>query len=139
MRRPLSLVLLLLVPLVAVGCRRSDGPADRYERFADAARTGNAAAVWEMLAKRSRDALDARAKELAAKAPGVVPASGRELVLGDLAARAPRVKSAVVLRESKDMAVLTVEDEGGAKGEVMLVREDGAWRVVVPGLDVGRP
>lgn len=132
--RPLLPLALAALALPAA-CRRSDGPADRYRAFAEAARAGDDAAVWEALSNDSRATLDVRAKEVSAQAPaGVVPASGRELVLGDLAADAPRVKSAGVLRESADAAVVLVEDEAGGKAEVMLVREGGAWRVVVPGL-----
>ena len=58
--------------------------------------------------------------------------SAADLVVGDLAATAPRVKSVTVLRESRDAAVVAVEEVGGARGEVSLVREDGEWRVVLP-------
>jgi hypothetical protein len=134
-----TLVVILALGLAlgaAAGCRRQTGPAETYRTFAAAARSrGPEAAdvVWGMLASRSREALDARAKELAARAPaGIVPPSGKDLVLGNLAGEAPRVRSAVVVRESRDAAVIAVEEEGrtGAR-EVSLVREAGVWRVVV--------
>lgn len=131
MRRLLVLAL-LAVSLAA--CRRGEGPAEAYRRFAAAARSGDAEAAWGMLSTRSRAALDARAKELSARAaPGVLPASGRDLLLGDQSARAPRLKSAMVLRESAGAAVVRVEDEAGGKGEVTLVHEGGAWRVALDG------
>lgn len=121
---------MLLAALALAGCRRPDGPAESYRRFAAAARTGDADAVWSMLSERSRAALDARARALSSRAaPGVIPPSGRDLVLGDQAARAPRLRSAVVVRESADAAVVRVEDEAGGQGEVTLLREGGAWRV----------
>ena len=88
-----------------------------------------------MLSERSRALLDARAKEVAARAPaGVVASSGRDLVLGDLGARAARVESVVVARESRDAAVLAVRVEGRPDPEeVSLVREGAGWRVVLPG------
>lgn len=130
MRRRLPLALLAAVALAA--CSRPEGPAESYRRFAAAARAGDADAVWSMLSERSRAALDARASELSARAaPGVIPPSGRELVLGDQAARAPRLRAAVVVRESADTAVVRVEDEAGGAGEVTLAREGGAWRVVL--------
>lgn len=137
LRSPAPLAALVAAALALAACRSPAGPADQYRRFAAAARTGDAAAVWSMLSARSRAALDARAKALAERAPGVVPASGRDLVLGDFAARAARIRSAVVVRESAGTAIVAVEDEAGAKGEVTMVREDGAWRVVLPGLDGG--
>lgn len=130
MRRLLPLALLSAVALAA--CSRPEGPAESYRRFAAAARSGDADAVWSMLAERSRATLDARARDLSSRAaPGVIPPSGRALVLGDQAARAARLRTVVVVRESADTAVVRVEDEAGGKGEVTLVREDGAWRVVL--------
>jgi hypothetical protein len=125
---------LVLAALAAAGCRRPAGPAETYRALAAAARAGDADGVWARLSARSREALEARAREAAARAPaGVVPASARELVVGDLAAQAPRLRSATVLRESRDAALLSVEVEGvpGAR-EVALVREEGVWRVVLP-------
>ncbi len=130
MRRRLPLALLATVALLA--CSRPEGPAESYRRFAAAARAGDADAVWALLSARSRAALDGRARELSARAaPGVIPPSGRDLVLGDEATKAPRLRAAVVVRESADSAVVRVEDEAGGKGEVTLAREGGAWRVVL--------
>jgi hypothetical protein len=127
--RTIALALLLGSP----GCRRDVGPAERYSAFAAAAREGDAEAVWSMLSERSRAALDDRARALAARVPpGTVAASGRQLVLGDLAPRARRPRSVVLVRESRDAAVVKVEVEGEPAREASLVREGGAWRVVVP-------
>jgi hypothetical protein len=125
------------VLLATAACRRSPGPAETYRTFAAAARSRDPDAgnvVWSLLSQRSRDALDAHARSVAATAPaGTVPASGKELVLGNLALRAARLRSAVVLRESRDAAVVAVEEEGRAGArEVSLVREGGVWRVVLP-------
>jgi hypothetical protein len=131
----MRLLLFLLLSAVAVtGCRRAAGPAETYRAFADAARAGDVEGVWARLAERSRRVLDERARAVAARAPpGVVPASGKELVLGDLAAEAPRLHAVTVLRESQDAAVVAVEVEGApGRREVSLVREAGVWRVVLP-------
>ena len=131
---PPALVLLPLVALLAAGCQRPDNPAERYERFARAARAGEVGAVWAMLSKDSQERIRARGKELAGgeKVAGA-DLGAANLVLGDLAPAAPRVKSATVLRESKDQAVVAVEVEGGERGEVTLVREGEEWKVVLPG------
>ena len=129
-----ALALLAALALAApIACRRDVSPADRYRAFADAARDGKADEVWGMLSERSRAELDRRAKALAAKAsPGVLAASGRAMVLGDLSALAPRPTSVVVVRESRDAALVAVEAEGQPTREVTLAREGGVWRVVVP-------
>jgi len=135
-RTPATSLAVLLVSLLATtSCRRAQGPADQYRAFVAAARAGDAEQVWSMLSEPSRALLDARAKEVAGRAPaGVIATSGRDLVLGDLSARTARVESVVVSRESRDAAVLAVRVEGRPDPEeVSLVREGGAWRVVLPG------
>lgn len=117
---------------IVPACRRPDGPAERYRAFVAAARAGNADAVWAMLAASSRAELDRRAANVAQQAPGVVAPSGKALVLGSLAATAARPKAVVVARESAGAALVSVELEQGPAREVSLVREGGAWRVVVP-------
>ncbi len=131
MRLPLAA---LSIAASLAACRGPEGPAERYRAFAAAARSGDAAKVWSMLSERSRLSLDERARAVAARAPrGVVSDSGRQLVLGDLAARARRSTSVAVVSETRDAAVVKVEVEGGGPAsEVTLVREQGAWRVVVP-------
>ena len=130
-----SLAIVLVSILATTSCRRSQGPAEQYRAFVAAARAGDDEQVWSMLSEPSRALLDARAKEVAGRAPaGVIATSGRDLVLGDLSARTARVESVVVSRESRDAAVLAVRVEGRPDPEeVSLVREGGAWRVVLPG------
>jgi hypothetical protein len=134
MTAPRALALLASAALAALpACRREVGPADRYRAFAAAAREGRSQEVWSMLSEASRAELDRRAKDLGAKAPPrVLSDSGRALVLGDLSALAPRPTAVVVVRESRDAAVVAVEVEGQPAREVALVREGGVWRVVVP-------
>jgi hypothetical protein len=118
---------------VLPACRRDVGPAERYRAFAAAARDGKADDVWAMLSERSRAELDRRARDLANHAPrGVLGGSGRAMVLGDLSAAAPPPTSVVVVRESRDAAVLAVEAGGRPAREVTLVRQGGVWRVDVP-------
>jgi hypothetical protein len=130
----IRLVLSLLLVLSVAGCRRSAGPAETYRAFAEAARAGDADGVWKRLSQGSRDALDARARDAAARAPGgVLPSSGKDLAVGALGAEAPRIEKATVVRESTEAAVVAVEVEGSpGTREVSLVREAGVWRVVLP-------
>jgi len=131
MRRAALLVALLALP----ACRRPAGPEATYRAFAAAARAGDAAEAWALLSEGSRAHLDARARALADRVPGL-PASGRDLLLGDLAAGAPRLAKVTVVRESGDGAVLAVAVEGAvAPAEVTLAREGGRWRVVLPGIE----
>lgn len=131
MRTPRAV--LLAAALAFAGCRRPEGPAEAYRAFAAAARAGDADGVWARLSGRSRAALDARAAAAAAQGSGVVPASGKDLVVGDLSAEAPRIEKVTVARESREEAVLAVEVQGApAPQQVSLVRESGGWRVVLP-------
>jgi hypothetical protein len=118
--------------LLALACSRPAGPAETYRLFATAARDGRSDVAWTLLSEGSRAALDAAARDAAARAPGIVPPRGQDLVLGDSAFRSPPLKSALVVRESADAALVAVEVEGAGKHEVEMVREDGAWRVVIP-------
>jgi hypothetical protein len=128
------LLSLLLAALLLPACRPPETPADRYRRFAQAARAGRTGEVWAMLSSRSRKALADRAKALGGPRPSPgVEVTAADLVLGDLAPTAPKVKAVTTVRESKDAAVVSVEEVGGARGEVALVREDGEWRVELPG------
>jgi hypothetical protein len=124
----LALAAALLLP----GCRKVGPPDAVYRSFAQATREGDAETAWELLSARTREWLDERAAEVAARAPsGVVSPSGKALLLGNAALAVPKVKSIVVLRESSDRAVLQVEAEGQPGREVTLVNE-GGWRVDIP-------
>ncbi len=126
--------LLAALAALVLACARPAGPAEAYRAFAAAVRVGDEDQAWARLSERSRAALDARAKALAARADGVTPESGKDLLLGDASARAPRIEEVLVLRESADAAVVRVKARGGVDREVSLARERGAWRVVLPDL-----
>ena len=131
-RARLLVALPLAAALAACGCARQESPPDAaYRALVEAVRGRDADRAWALLSPATRDWLDARAKAAAAAAPGVVPASGKELVLGSAALSARPPKAIVLLRESADRAVLQVTGEDGAAQEVTLVR-DGAWRVELP-------
>ncbi len=122
----------LLVALALLACAQRDGAPDlAYRAFVRAVSERDADRAWGMLSTDTQAWLEARARSAAAAAPGVVAPSGRKLLLGD-AALAPRpLATAVVLRESRDLALVEAAEEGGARRQVELVRE-GGWRVRVP-------
>jgi hypothetical protein len=129
----------LALPLVAIAflsaaCRPPEDPATRYRRFAAAARGGDADTAWALLATASQKQLEARSKELKAGGPtGGADLRAQELLLGDLARTAPKVKAAKVARADGDRATVDVELEGGGHGQVEMQREQDGWRVVLPG------
>jgi hypothetical protein len=127
-------VLLAAGCLLLGACRRPQDPATTYRVFAYATRTGDEDAAWSMLSARSQAVLDARAREVAARSGSAVPATGKDLLLGDAPAAAPRIRSALTVRESADAAVVRVEAEGAAPADVTLVRERGRWKVLLPEL-----
>jgi hypothetical protein len=119
--------------LAALACSRAtqERPDVAYGAFARAVAERDADRAFALLSSDTQAWLDARAKAAAAAAPGVVPASGRALLLGD-ASLAPRpLGEVVVVREGKDRALLAVAEDGGGRREIELVREDG-WRVRIP-------
>ena len=126
-RAPAPLAVLLVL---AAACARPEPPDATYRALVAAARARDADRAWGLLSSTTQAWLDARAKAAAARAPGVVAPSGKELlVAGSGGARPPR--SIVALRESADRAVLQITDDQGAAREVTLVRE-GRWRVELP-------
>ncbi|HYS79533.1 MAG TPA: hypothetical protein VEM76_02425 [Anaeromyxobacteraceae bacterium] len=117
---------------LAAGCVQREGsPETAYRAFVRAAADRDAERVWASLSTDTRAWLDERARVAAARAPGILPAGGKQLVLGDAALTARPLAAVVLRRESRDRAVLEVAEEGGAPREVELVREQG-WRVRLP-------
>ncbi len=129
MSRHRAVAALALAAVLAAGCARGEGsPETAYRAFVRAVGERDVERAWGLLSTDTRAWLDERARSAAARAPGIVPASGKQLLLGD-AALAGRPLTAVVLRrESRDRAVLQVTEEDGRPQEVELVREQG-WRV----------
>ena len=127
-----ALAALALAAALAAGCARREGsPETAYRAFARAAADRDAERVWALLSTDTRAWLDERARGAAARAPGIVPASGKQLLLGDAALTVRPLGAVVLRRESRDRAILEVTEEGGAAREVELVREQG-WRVRLP-------
>lgn len=116
----------------ALACAAREGSPDvAYRAFARAVADRDADRAWSLLSSDTQAWLEARAKAVAAAAPGVVQPSGRQLLLGTAARSGRPLANVVVIRESRDRAIVEVEEEGGARHQVEMVRESG-WRVRVP-------
>lgn len=117
---------------VALACAAGEqSPDAAYRAFVRAVAERDGGRAWALLSSDTRAWLDARARAAAASAPGVVEPSGEQLLIGTAVRGSPVVNNVVVLRESRDRAVVEVEEEGGARRPVELVREEG-WRVRIP-------
>jgi len=129
MSRHRALAALALAAALVAGCARGEGsPEAAYRAFVRAVGDRDVDRAWGLLSTDTRAWLDERARGAAARAPGIVPASGKELLLGDAALTARPLTAVVLRRESRDRAVLQVTEEGERPQEVELVREQG-WRV----------
>jgi hypothetical protein len=129
--RPAAALLAAAAAVLAPGCARDEPPATAYRALVEAVRTRDEDRAFGLLAPQSQAWLEARAKAAAARAPGVVPASGKDLLLGTSSAGLRPPRSVVPVRESADRAILQVTGDDGAVREVELVKA-GRWRVVVP-------
>jgi hypothetical protein len=129
MRMTVSLTLFALA--LAPACSRELGPEAAYRALAKAVAERDADRAWSLLSRSSQERLDRKAQEAAARAPGVVPGSGRQLLLGDAAFLSRPASAVSVVSRSGDRALLRVDVEGSAPREVTLVRE-GSWRVEIP-------
>lgn len=132
--RPAALPAALLAALVLLlsGCERELPPDATYRALVRAVADGDEEGAWRLLASSTRTRLEERARTAAAAAPGVVVPSARALVAGD-ARRAVRPPSVITtVRSDASRTVLHVEAPGQAPREVLLLREDGRWRVDLP-------
>ncbi|HYQ81521.1 MAG TPA: hypothetical protein VEP68_08470 [Anaeromyxobacteraceae bacterium] len=122
--------LALLLSLAA--CAREPGPEAAYRSLARAVAERDADKAWSLLSQGSQRRLDALAREAAARAPGVVSPSGRQLLLGDASLSVRPLSRVEVAREEGDRVVLRVEEQGEGPREVTMVREGRGWRLELP-------
>lgn len=128
-----ALTLAVLAGLaVGAACAVPDvGPAATWKAFARAVSARDEDKAWDLLSRDTQAWLQARAAAVAAAAPGVLVPSARQLLVGSEVTAVRPLASAVVVRESRDRAVVRVTEEGGATRDVELVNERG-WRVRIP-------
>jgi hypothetical protein len=127
MRRLLLASLLALTP----ACARELGPEAAYRSLVKAVAERDADKAWNLLSRASQKRLEEKARTAAARAPGVVAPSGRQLLLGDAALQARPAARFSVVSQTDQRALLRVEIEGVPPREVTLVHE-GRWRVELP-------
>jgi hypothetical protein len=132
----MRLATFLLISLLLACVAREGSPDLACRALARAVAERDSERAWALLSSDTQAWLEARAKKVAAAAPGVVPPSGEQLLLGTASRKSRPIGSVLVLRESRDRAVVEVAEEGGEKHEVELVRE-GGWRVRIPPPDQG--
>ena len=133
MRTGIRAALAAALLLAALPACQVDRPPDAtYRALVRAMGERDEETAWGLLSRPTRQRLEERAKVAAAAAPGVVAPNARALLAGDapLAVRPPR--SITVVQLDATRAVLRVEAPGAPPADVVLVREDGAWKVDLP-------
>jgi hypothetical protein len=122
------------VALLAVlpACQRDLPPDATYRALVRAIADRDEAAAWNLLSAATQKRLDDRARVAAAAAPGVVPPSGRAMLVGDAGLGVRPPTSITGVSEAPGRAVLRVEAPGSPAEDVVLVREGGGWRVDLP-------
>jgi hypothetical protein len=127
---PFALAVALFAVLPA--CQRDLPPDATYRALVRAVADRDEAAAWNLLSAATQKRLDDRAQVAAAAAPGVVPPSGRAMLVGDASLGVLPPTSITGVGDAPDRAVLRVEAPGTPARDVVLVREGGAWRVDLP-------
>jgi len=119
--------------LLLLGCHKPSAatPDAEYRAFAQAvaaAHQGKEEKLLEFFDAPTRAALQARAKA-ASEATGknMPDDAAYQLVLG--ASNVPPLADVKVADEQGDMATVEVVTDGGARGQVKMVREKGRWRI----------
>ncbi len=124
-------VVLASVLLLAACVAREEAPENVYRAFVHAVADHDEERAWALLSPDTQAWMSARARVVSAAAAGVVAPSAEQLLIGNAARAARPLRSVVLVRESRDLAVLEVEEEGGPKRQVELVRTKG-WRIRIP-------
>lgn len=123
-------LLLGILSHLGPACSES-GPIDAFLRFVEAVSERNAGGVWEGLSRADRARLEAASERLRSISDGAVSRPPRELLFAAALHFRGGKRAVTVVRQSADEAVLRVRTEPGGEAEVTLVREEGAWRVVL--------
>jgi hypothetical protein len=110
---------------VAAGCDRlkSEDPVDAYLAVSRAVQKGDLKDAYGAVSQKTRQALDARAHEIATLSDGGVHDDPAAMLFGQVG-HPPPVGEVTLARREGDVAVLKVNGS-----EVRMVREDGAWKL----------
>lgn len=128
MKTPMRAALLLMLLLLAPGCRRpaSDSPEAAYRAFMLALQRADAQTAWKLLTPATREKVTARSKAISQASQGVVR-DEPELLLFQ-ASRPGAVGDVSQVRADASTAVLKVASAGGDR-EVKLVKDSGRWLI----------
>lgn len=130
---PVRVMLLISALAVAsLACNRPkwDTPVDAYLSFVRAMQKGDSKTAWYGLSTESKQALEARAKEISEATGGAVRASPQPLFFGG-GFEAPPVRSVQLVSQEGKAAKLSVVAEGGTEREIRMVQEQEGWRLDV--------
>lgn len=125
------ITLILGLALALAGCRKpGDDPARAFRLFLDKVQIGDANGAWELLSKESQEELTELVKRRAAGSAGAIPADPKEALFGSATLAKP-VEKIEVVKVDDHNAHLVVRHEGGGMEEVVMVREEGGWRLTL--------
>jgi hypothetical protein len=118
---------LAFIPLASCERSRADSPGDAYSAFSKAVQRGDSKAAYAALSQTTRQALEARAKEVSDASGGAIKDDPAALAFSS-APRPDPLTEVKLVQQSGDRAVLAVS--GGARYQkVVMVRENGGWKV----------
>lgn len=127
MRRPLSLLLPLVLAALAACNRAPTGPVDTYRAFHARVKKGQAREAYALLSEPTQQALDARARAMGQALGSQEPPDPAALLFAN--ARPPGdVTEITLVREEGSAATVRVVSSG-APSDVRMVREPSGWKL----------
>lgn len=116
-----------LLSVLLLGASPASSPEETFRHFVDKVRAGDVDAAWQLLSKRSQERLTELVRQHSAASEGKIPNDPKRVGLGhaDLVRPIDQIER---LGAEGDRVTIRVRSEGESQ-EVILLREDGAWKV----------